>query len=238
MSEETINDNANEMVESYIKDHASFEVKHTKDASVVIISQNTNETSEKYIKNTNEIIYKSTDKIINNSIKETVNKNIEIVNINITELNNISTDKTPKSCEENCIFCNIIATNDSSVILEPQSDQFVIIRDIKPVATNHFLILSRKHIQSAKELQPCEEDRNLLKNMIRAANEILINNRCDLNYTRMGFHWPPFYTIAHMHLHAISPVNSMSMFNRFLAFNPSFSYVFVDVRIKYQTINY
>lgn len=48
-------------------------------------------------------------------------------------------------------------------------------------------------------------------------------------FVRMGFHWPPFYSIGHMHLHAISPASSMSAFNRFVAFNPSFSYVFVDV---------
>lgn len=48
-------------------------------------------------------------------------------------------------------------------------------------------------------------------------------------FIRMGFHWPPFYTIGHLHLHAISPVSSMSTFNRLVAFNPSFSYVFVDV---------
>jgi len=42
-----------------------------------------------------------------------------------------------------------------------QSDQFVVIKDIRPVATHHFLVLSHKHIQSAKCLKPCEQDRNL-----------------------------------------------------------------------------
>jgi len=86
--------------------------------------------------------------------------------------------------------------------------------------------------------------------MVAAAKQILLNNGCDLNdirysksyvifiiififmsycFVRMGFHWPPFYSIGHMHLHAISPASSMSAFNRFVAFNPSFSYVFVDV---------
>lgn len=87
--------------------------------------------------------------------------------------------------------------------------------------------------------------------MVAAAKQILLNNGCDLKDTRysksyvtliimysfcmlycfirMGFHWPPFFSISHMHLHAISPASSMSVFNRFVAFNPSFSYVFVDV---------
>lgn len=88
--------------------------------------------------------------------------------------------------------------------------------------------------------------------MIAAAKQVLSNNGCDskdVRYTysrdlklysfltfccfiRMGFHWPPFYTIGHMHLHVISPVSSMSFLSRYVAFNPSFSYVFVDVRIQ------
>ncbi|KAL4135746.1 hypothetical protein QTP88_007337 [Uroleucon formosanum] len=137
--------------------------------------------------------------------------------------------ETTNTRVKNCIFCDLIAANDPNIILEPRSDQFVIIKDIKPVATHHFLVLSNKHINSAKSLQPNEQDCNLLKSMVAAAKQILLNNGCDLKDTRMGFHWPPFFSISHMHLHAISPASSMSVFNRFVAFNPSFSYVFVDV---------
>ncbi|XP_026815558.1 histidine triad nucleotide-binding protein 3-like [Rhopalosiphum maidis] len=143
------------------------------------------------------------------------------VNMNIVE--------TTKTRVKNCIFCNLITANDPNIILEPRSNQFVIIKDIKPVATHHFLVLSERHIKSSKSLQPNEQDCNLLKSMVAAAKQILLNNGCDLNDIRMGFHWPPFYSIGHLHLHAISPASSMSAFNRFVAFNPSFSYVFVDV---------
>lgn len=44
-----------------------------------------------------------------------------------------------------------------------QTDKYVVVKDIKPVATSHFLVISRKHIESAKRLQPCEEDRTLRK---------------------------------------------------------------------------
>jgi diadenosine tetraphosphate (Ap4A) HIT family hydrolase len=44
-----------------------------------------------------------------------------------------------------------------------QSNEFVVIKDLKPVATHHFLVLSHKHIASSKSLQPCEQDRNLSK---------------------------------------------------------------------------
>lgn len=53
-----------------------------------------------------------------------------------------------------------------------QSDQFVVIRDLRPVATHHFLVLSHKHIQSAKSLKPCEQDRNL-----RKSKQLIPNNQ-------------------------------------------------------------
>jgi len=96
--------------------------------------------------------------------------------------------------------------------------------------------------------------------MISAAKNMCSNNGCDLTDTRyskiyvtnlfvfnindlslmlirMGFHWPPFYTIGHLHLHAIAPAKSMSIFNRYVAFNPSLSYIFVDVNIFHWTLN-
>ncbi|RWS13541.1 hypothetical protein B4U79_13558 [Dinothrombium tinctorium] len=51
----------------------------------------------------------------------------------------------------------------------------------------------------------------------------------DLNDTRLGFHWPPFNTISHLHLHVISPQSEMSFFQRFL-FRPN-SFYFATVII-------
>jgi len=129
---------------------------------------------------------------------------------------------------ENCVFCNIIKADDPNIILE-KNDDFVVINDIKPVSSHHILVLSHKHIQSAKSLKPCQQDRDLLENMVSAAKNTCINSGYDLNDTRIGFHWPPFYTVGHLHLHAIAPIKSMSIFNRYIAFNPSLNYVFVDV---------
>lgn len=48
----------------------------------------------------------------------------------------------------------------------------MVIRDLRPVATHHFLVLSHKHIQSAKSLKPCEQDRNL-----RKSKQLIPNNQ-------------------------------------------------------------
>jgi hypothetical protein len=49
------------------------------------------------------------------------------------------------------------------------------------------------------------------------------------NYDRFGFHYPPFNSIHHLHLHAISPASSMSFVSR-LIFRPD-SWWFVSVSI-------
>jgi len=80
----------------------------------------------------------------------------------------------------------------------------VIVKDISPVATHHYLVLSHRHIQSAKLLQPLDQDRSLrmiyinyqykylfnlsvfilVNSMVAAAKQVLSNNGCDLNDTR------------------------------------------------------
>lgn len=51
----------------------------------------------------------------------------------------------------------------------------------------------------------------------------------DLKSVRTGFHWPPFNSINHLHLHVISPIESMSFVKRMM-FKPD-SMWFVSVCI-------
>lgn len=53
----------------------------------------------------------------------------------------------------------------------------------------------------------------------------------DAACTLTGFHWPPFNTVHHLHLHVISPTNEINMFQRFM-FRPN-SFWFVSVRVEY-----
>lgn len=55
-------------------------------------------------------------------------------------------------------------------------------------------------------------------------------------FYRFGFHWPPFYTISHLHLHAISPINSMAWYFRYIGFNPQCSLIFVDVSSNFKKL--
>ncbi|CAD1473593.1 unnamed protein product, partial [Heterotrigona itama] len=83
-------------------------------------------------------------------------------------------------------------------------DYVTCIKDINPASTHHYLILPNKHINNAKEL--CSTDAEL--------------------FTRTGFHWPPFNTISHLHLHVISPICNINLFKKFM-YKPN-SYWFVS----------
>lgn len=62
-----------------------------------------------------------------------------------------------------CIFCKIIKGVVPSEILF-QDDQICVIRDIRPKAAVHLLVLSKEHISSLKETNPTHA--NLLSHML------------------------------------------------------------------------
>jgi len=60
----------------------------------------------------------------------------------------------------------------------------------------------------------------------------IISERMSLDpaSTRTGFHWPPFNTVDHLHLHVISPIEKMNAMRK-LMFNPN-TFWFVSVSIE------
>lgn len=52
----------------------------------------------------------------------------------------------------------------------------------------------------------------------------------DLASVRTGFHWPPFNTVNHLHLHVIAPVESMGFLQRVMFKPDSFWFVSVSRR--------
>uniref|UniRef100_A0A671Q7X8 HIT domain-containing protein n=1 Tax=Sinocyclocheilus anshuiensis TaxID=1608454 RepID=A0A671Q7X8_9TELE len=64
---------------------------------------------------------------------------------------------------------------------------------IHPGAPHHYLVVPRK-----------------LEKLVETGKEILQkNNVTDLNDVRFGFHWPPFCSVTHPHLHVLAPVSQM-----------------------------
>ncbi len=71
--------------------------------------------------------------------------------------------------KKDCVFCRIVAGEIQSDMLY-QDDEVIAIRDIKPQAPTHILIISKAHIPSLAETTA--EDRGLLAHMCFTAVEL------------------------------------------------------------------
>jgi len=116
-----------------------------------------------------------------------------------------------------CTFCDIIQTKDMSKIIF-EDDELVVFPDIKPAAPHHYLVVPKDHLANAKVLGP--EHKPLVERMIEVARQMLQEKGCDLENASFGFHWPPFNTVAHLHLHAIAPQSDMG-FTAKMMFRPN-----------------
>lgn len=101
-----------------------------------------------------------------------------------------------------CLFCSIAEGKIPAKIIA-QSSEYVVFRDINPMAPTHFLVIPRKHISTLDELTP--EDGPLMGRLLQAASEVaraegiaeggyrtVINCRADAGQT-----------VFHLHLHVL-----------------------------------
>nr|CAD7452357.1 unnamed protein product [Timema tahoe] len=93
-----------------------------------------------------------------------------------------------------------------------KDDNYVAFSDIKPASKYHYLIIPKQHISDVKSLVP--EQNTLVEDLVRIAKQILEQTGVDLSDVRFGFHWPPFHSISHLHLHAIAPASQMGFISR------------------------
>lgn len=126
--------------------------------------------------------------------------------------------------QENCIFCQIASGKKPDTELLYTDEQYVCFRDIRPVSRHHYLIVPIGHHPEAKYLS--KECIGMVQQMVDVGKMILKQQGGDEEDCRMGFHWPPFTSVKHLHLHVISPVSEMSFFNRHIVYRPN-SFVFV-----------
>ncbi|HNR01880.1 MAG TPA: HIT domain-containing protein [Anaerolineaceae bacterium] len=102
-----------------------------------------------------------------------------------------------------CVFCRILSGTEPSAQLYEDEDM-IVIRDIRPVAPLHVLIIPRKHISSLNELQP--EDAALAGRLLlavpRIARQLLGNNAAYRTIINTGAE--AGQTVFHLHVHIIS----------------------------------
>lgn len=111
--------------------------------------------------------------------------------------------------KDDCIFCKISAKEKETQIVY-EDDEFVAFPDIHPAAKNHYLIIPKLHYGNPKSLEGRHLE--LVQKMKEVAFKILEQENADSNDVRIGFHWPPFNSIEHLHLHVLSPASQMRFF--------------------------
>ena len=115
--------------------------------------------------------------------------------------------------DSKCIFCQIVEGKAEGELLY-NDDEYICIRDIKPHAPHHYLIIPKSHHLNVKYLT--SEHCSMVTRMAEIGRQILTEQNCDLNDSRFGFHWPPFQSVEHLHFHAMSPVSRMSFISKLI----------------------
>ena len=130
-----------------------------------------------------------------------------------------------------CVFCQIVAKESQTEILYEDAE-FVCFRDIRPAAPHHYLVVPRSHMNNCKSLT--SEHVPMVERMVEVGNEVLTRQGANFQDSRIGFHWPPFVFVSHLHMHVLSPVEEMSWFSKaFLFRQDSFAFVTAAWLIDY-----
>ena len=114
--------------------------------------------------------------------------------------------------KQRCLFCRISSGEEKSTVILQDEDGVIIFKDIRPAATHHYLVVPKLHVNDAKHLTV--QDVPLVEKLVTVGKEFLEKQGGDIGDARLGFHWPPFHTIAHLHLHVISPQSQMGWIAR------------------------
>ena len=83
-------------------------------------------------------------------------------------------------------------------------------RDRNPASSLHLLVIPQRFIRDASRLQPADAD--LVRRMEAKARAVVRDEVGDAFCDRelaLGFHWPPWYSVPWLHLHAIYPKSKM-----------------------------
>ncbi|XP_074539819.1 adenosine 5'-monophosphoramidase HINT3 [Halichoeres trimaculatus] len=156
------------------------------------------------------------------------------VEAEVTQPSQVEISKTEnvpaEGYDKKCIFCKIV-NNEMGTELLHSDEEISCFRDIKPGAPHHYLVVPTKHVGNCKSLS--KDHVPLVKRMVEAGTEILQkNNITDLSDARFGFHWPPFCSVTHLHLHVLAPASQMGFMSRLFYRINSYWFITADQLIE------
>ncbi|KAM9316664.1 adenosine 5'-monophosphoramidase HINT3 [Gastrophryne carolinensis] len=124
-------------------------------------------------------------------------------------------EQSPGGYDSQCIFCRIGNQQESGVQLLHSDEELACFRDIRPGAPHHYLVVPKKHVGNCKTLG--NEHLQLVKNMVEVGKNVLQQNQVtNMEDIRLGFHWPPFCSISHLHLHVLAPASQLGFLSRMI----------------------
>lgn len=125
--------------------------------------------------------------------------------------------RAPRAPHPGCIFCEIVAGHRPATILADETparaggQRLVAFLDHRPAARVHVLVVPAAHIDSVYDLET-ENDLDLLNDMMALATRVVAGEcakkglppATPASNLKLGFHYPPLYSVEHLHLHAFS----------------------------------
>ncbi|OGZ18245.1 MAG: histidine triad nucleotide-binding protein [Candidatus Nealsonbacteria bacterium RBG_13_37_56] len=100
-----------------------------------------------------------------------------------------------------CIFCEIINKEKPTEIIH-ENDNFIVIKDIKPSAPVHLLVIPKKHIDSVAHLTP--KDEGLMGEMILTAQKVAQEKNLNSYRLRINTGKGAGQIVDHLHMHIFS----------------------------------
>jgi histidine triad (HIT) family protein len=101
-----------------------------------------------------------------------------------------------------CLFCRMVAGEiQPDVVYE--DDEIMAFRDVNPQAPTHVLVIPKRHIATANELQP--DDAELIGRMVLVAGKVAVDDGVDARGYRMllNCNREAGQSVFHIHLHVL-----------------------------------
>ncbi|XP_043938197.1 histidine triad nucleotide-binding protein 3-like [Protopterus annectens] len=115
--------------------------------------------------------------------------------------------------QDDCLFCRIISGEEKTELLYT-GEEFVCFKDVKSGVPHHYLVVPRVHMENCKTLK--QEHIPIVRRMMEVGRLVLQQNMVtDLDDISLGFHWPPFCSVPHLHLHALAPASQLGPQSRY-----------------------
>ena len=105
-------------------------------------------------------------------------------------------------------------------VVEDDGDLFTF-RDIRPASRLHLLVIPRTFVRDASQLSGAA-DAELVRRMRRKATALVraeVGAAYNADELALGFHWPPWYSVPWLHLHAIYPKREITRWYKYTPFS-------------------